>query len=76
MGFLGILITVLPHSSRILTLVDLTMTAILYIITLALLKLIKEKDVDILLGALPENKGMERISGKLRAVVVKLNHVL
>jgi len=58
---------------RLLTVISLILAAVLYVFLLPLLGLIKEKDVDILSGALPPSRITSAVITRVKRLVIKLN---
>lgn len=65
-----------PHSTKLLTLIDLALAAIIYLTSLALLKVLVERDIEILVSALPANKFVDRIGLGLKRIVIILNRAI
>ena len=57
----GAFLLMFPHSTRILTIIDLFLSGCIYFAILFLLGLFKEEDLDIILEALPRNKYLDKI---------------
>ncbi|MBI4286097.1 MAG: polysaccharide biosynthesis protein [Chloroflexi bacterium] len=76
MGVLGALLWLLPAPGRLVTLANIVGAGLIYVLVLMILKLFKEQDADILLGALPDNVFLKSCGLLMRRMVVRLNNVL
>ena len=73
LGIPGCLLFFFMTEGRLLTVISLILAAILYVFLLPLLGLIKEKDVDILSGALPPSRITSAVITRVKRLVIKLN---
>jgi stage V sporulation protein B len=64
-----------PHDTRIFTLIDIVISGIIYIFMLLILKLVKEKEIDILLSAMPDTEKTRRLSKSIKLAVIRLNNI-
>ena len=65
---MGMTLLAFPHSTRILTLVDVMISGAVYLVIIILFGLITKEDLDILFKALPRNKYFEEIPDILTSI--------
>ncbi len=75
LGVLAIMASFMPVCGRPATLVILVAMVIVYTLTLPLFRSVTERDTDILLGVLPDNRWVRKCSLWAKQVVIRLNNV-
>jgi len=65
---MGLVLVLFPHSTRILTIVDILVSGGVYLAVIMLFGLVTEEDFDILFGALPKNRYFEKMPEILTSI--------
>jgi len=73
---LGAFVYLFPHTTRLLTVINLILGGLIYLISLTLLRILAERDTEILWSSLPSNRFLDRIEMNFKKAIVLLNKAL